>query len=57
MSALIDDIEDMLEKRAAYGNAQSKHGFEAAYAHERFLFVEALERLMDSHGADTQEIK
>ncbi|MDE2097021.1 MAG: hypothetical protein KGL39_07230 [Patescibacteria group bacterium] len=43
---LIEAISRMLEERACEGNAQSKHGPDAAYDYECARFVAALDELL-----------
>lgn len=44
---VISKISQMLLERAEKGNAQSKHGIEAAFDHEVFLFVNKLDKFLD----------
>lgn len=44
---VITAISEKLLDRAKRGNAQSKHGLEAAFDHEVFLFVHKLDQLLD----------
>ena len=44
---VLSAITEMVRERAAKGNAQSKHGEEAALSFEIFLFTQALNALMD----------
>ena len=43
---LTHELSIMLRQRAYAGNAQSKHGLEAAYQFEVYTFVELIDKLM-----------
>lgn len=52
---LLGQLHRMLYDRAERGNAQSKHGIEAAYTHEIYMFVDRLDKLMDEPPEPTDD--
>lgn len=52
MSELIEELEKMLRRRAERGNAQSKHGSNAAYSYECYLLSGALDEWMSESSAN-----